>query len=191
MRRRGVRRRWWWLLIGLALLGVAASRPAVWQVLFPLPHWRLVQGAAVRRGLDPWLVAALVETESRGDAAAVSDKGAVGLMQLMPSTAAWVARQQGRPAPPAARLLDPRENISLGTWYLAYLLRRYGGNSYLALAAYNAGEHNVDAWRAAGIWRGDVRDMGRIPFPETRRFVRRVQALRHLYRWLYGQRVAR
>ncbi len=111
-----------------------------------------IQRAAGRHGLDPRLVNAIIRAESDYQASAVSDKGAVGLMQLMPETAA----DMGVDDP-----LDPEDNIEGGTRYLAYLLKRYGKMD-LAVAAYNAGPNNVDKYQ------------GIPPFKETKTFVARV-----------------
>jgi len=112
--------------------------------------------AASRFGVDPNLVRAVIATESNFDPGAVSPKGARGLMQLMPSTAARFGVQD---------IFDPMQNIQGGVRYLRYLLDHFGGDLVLALAAYNAGE-NV------------VQDRGRVPnYRETREYVDRVLAL--------------
>ncbi len=114
---------------------------------------------------------AVMLTESRYDPTAVSDTGAQGLMQLMPETAAWISQKSGLPL---SDLRKPEENIPLGAWYWAYLLDTYKGNRVLALAAYNAGHGNVDAWVAENKWPEDFADADAIPFPETREFVKQV-----------------
>lgn len=113
----------------------------------------LVSGTARAYGVDPKLVAAVIDTESHGDPAAISRAGAVGLMQLMPATSA----QYGVVHP-----FDPQENVDGGTRYLRDLIRRYHGNLKLALAAYNAGPGSVDAARGVPA------------FAETQAYVARV-----------------
>ena len=115
---------------------------------------KLVKEAAERHRIDPALVRAVIETESNWNASAISRKGAVGLMQLIPTTAQRFGVND---------LYSPQQNVDAGVRYLKTLLERYNGNLDLALAAYNAGEGAVD--RARGIPR----------FRETRDYVQRVQ----------------
>src|SRR5215471_9366830 len=114
----------------------------------------LVKEAAERHRIDPALIRAVIETESGWNAAAVSRKGAVGLMQLVPSTAQRFGVKD---------MFSPKQNVDAGVRYLKTLLERYNGNLELALAAYNAGEGAVD--RARGV----------PSFRETRNYVQRVQ----------------
>ena len=120
------------------------------------PLAREIERTAARHGVDPRLVEAVVRVESAGDPGAVSPKGALGLMQLMPARAAALGVQDA---------FDPAANLDGGVRHLRDLLARYDGNLSLALAAYNAGEAAV---RAHG---------GIPPFPETRAYVRKVLAL--------------
>ena len=115
-----------------------------------------ISRTAQRHGIDPNLVNTIIEVESGWDAWAVSRKGAVGLMQLLPET----GRRFG-----ARNLLDPKQNITAGIRYLRFLLDRFEGNLELSLAAYNAGE-NI------------VAELGEIPpYPETQKYIERVTAL--------------
>jgi soluble lytic murein transglycosylase len=116
-------------------------------------HAADIQEISRRFGVSPTLVRAIVRAESGFDPGAVSAKGAGGLMQLMPRTASALG---------VADRFDPRENIAGGVRHLRYLLDRYQGSVPLALAAYNAGERPVDAYR------------GIPPYPETQQYVRRV-----------------
>lgn len=116
---------------------------------------KLVREAAERHRVDPALVRAVIETESNWNALAVSRKGAVGLMQLIPTTAVRFGVND---------MYSPQQNVDAGVRYLKTLLERYNGNLELALAAYNAGEGAVD--RAHGI----------PSFRETRNYVQRVQS---------------
>ena len=116
---------------------------------------KLVREAADRHNVDPALIRAVIQTESNWNSSAISRKGAVGLMQLMPST----AQRFG-----ATEFYSPQQNVDAGVKYLKNLLQRYDGNLDLALAAYNAGEGAVD--RAHGI----------PAFRETRNYVQKVQS---------------
>jgi transglycosylase-like protein with SLT domain len=117
------------------------------------PYGRLIRAAAERHGVDEKLIARLIAAESAFNPTAVSRKQALGLMQLMPRTAAQYA---------VANVFDPAENIEAGTRYLKDLLEKYRGNLSLALAAYNAGPDMVE--RYGGI----------PPFAETQNYVKRI-----------------
>jgi soluble lytic murein transglycosylase len=169
-------RRLWLVLMGLV---VAASVAVSWAL--PFQYAGVIRTEARRHGLDPYLVAAVVRVESGFRADARSRQGAVGLMQLMPATARWVTTKSGIRGP----LEDPAANVAYGSWYLHYLLHRYGGNLRLALAAYNSGPEVVDRWLSRGQWNTDA-DPAHIPYPETRAFVERVLWFRRLYRLVYG-----
>ena len=169
----------------VAVLVAVFSAGDVWRLLYPLPYAPLVRQAAGRYGVSPYLVAAVVRAESKGDANAVSRRGALGLMQVMPATGAWAAGRMGLRGFTPGRLRDPATNLAVGTWYLKTLLRHYGGNLALAVAAYNGGENNVDRWVASHEWVGAANTEDEIPFGQTRDFVRGVLAAYAAYRRLY------
>ncbi len=156
-------------LAACAVLIVYAAAVAL-RVLYPLEDADRIRAHAAAAHLDPALVSSLIRAESRFRPAAVSPRGARGLMQLMPDTAAWIAGQTGTSAPD---LFDPETNLRLGTWYLHYLLGRFGRLDR-ALAAYNAGPTRVEAWLA-----GEQKE-----FPETEAFVRRVLRGVPVYRFM-------
>ncbi len=109
-------------------------------------------------------------------------------MQLMPSTADYIARKSGGTRFTRADLATPQINIAYGTWYLRYLLDKYKGNTILTLAAYNAGEGKVDEWRANAAARGETFKVAdHIPFKETRDYVHRVLSARSDYRKKYAR----
>jgi peptidoglycan lytic transglycosylase len=193
-RRRILLRRVGWLLAAVAVLGgviaaVVAPRldKAVQEVVLPLRHEDIIRQQAAEKGLDPSLIAGIIYTESRFRDQ-TSHAGAKGLMQLLPSTAHDIARKSGGTAFVQGDLANPQVNISYGSFYLRYLLRRYGGNEVLAIAAYNAGEGRVDQWIFAARHRGEAFDRARhIPFPETRHYVEQVLDVRARYREEYGR----
>lgn len=143
--------------------GPAGRRP-------PYPYAELIHREARRFGLDPALVAAVIDNESGFDPERRSPDGAVGLMQVMPATAALAAGELGDVDATADGLRDPATNVRVGCWYLARLQRRYGGDLVAALAAYNAGPERVDAWRSLPRWR-ERSGVDRIPVQETRSYV--------------------
>ena len=156
------------LFIGIVLFSIFLhnylSRPA--------PEIRMIiTEYAHKYRVQRHLVEAVMHAESKFDQKAVSHVGAVGMMQLMPKTAEWIA-QEGELQ--YTDLKEPRQNIMLGTWYIDYLLKKYHNNEVLALAAYNAGRGNVDEWITEYGWKDDFTNIKEIPFPETREFVKLV-----------------
>jgi len=165
----------------LAVAGVGAwvveSEPGFYlRARYPLEYEHIIRGHARNYELDPALLAAVVYVESRFDPAARSEAGAVGLMQLLPDTARGIALRTGGDRFVEADLLDPEINVRYGSWYLDHLRKRYG-ETRLALAAYHAGQGNVDEW---------LRDGGGIAFPETRAYVGDVSRIRDAYARAYG-----
>ncbi|MSO58081.1 MAG: lytic transglycosylase domain-containing protein [Thermoleophilia bacterium] len=168
-------------LAALATLLALAGAAAGWVVTaepgwylrarYPLRYEAAVHGTALRHRLAPSLVAAVVYAESEFDPQARSSAGALGLMQLLPTTAEGIALHTGGERFVVPDLFDPALNLSYGTWYLRSLLDRYG-DVPTALAAYHAGPGNVDRWRAAGE---------EIGFPETRAYVEKVLRLERVY----------
>jgi len=141
------------------------------KVVYPFPYREAVVAAAASASVDPLLVVAVMRVESGFSPEATSRAGAVGLMQVMPETAGWMAKR-GRFA--RGDLRDPDYNIRVGAAYLGYLQRRFGGDLPRVLAAYNGGEGNVARWK----------DLAQA-FPETRRYVKRSLTTYARYRWLY------
>lgn len=173
-------------LIGSTLAYAGVRVWAVYlRMTYPFPYRELVTRYSRETGLDPFLVAALIRNESRFRPNAVSAEGATGLMQLIPQTANWAAREMGLGRIDPERLKDPELNLRLGTWYLAYLLQQFDGRVACALAAYNSGIGNVNQWLSEGIWPGGLENVDRIPFPETRNFVRNVIRDSERYARLY------
>lgn len=185
------------LLLLAALGGLVFGALLGIRWLYPFPYRDIIVAQSGRLGLDPRLVAAVIRVESRFFPGAVSSVGARGLMQVLPETGRWAAGRLGLTGFRSEMLYDPVVNITIGTWYLAHLLDQFEGRAPAAgarlptglpaaLAAYNAGRQVVDAWLAVGVWDGTEAGANRIPFPETRAFVRRVLRDYRVYRALYG-----
>ena len=165
------------IVVVAAAVWVVGSEPAWYQrVRYPLRYEEIVTAHARNYDLDPALLAAVIYSESRFDADARSEAGAVGLMQLLPDTAKGIAIRTGGTKFVASDLLVPELNVRYGSWYLSNLLRRYG-DERTALAAYHAGQGNVDEWRAAGVG---------IQFPETRSYVEKVERVKKAYADVYA-----
>ena len=161
----------------------------VLQVIFPLDYWPLIRRHAEARGLDPYLVAALVAQESTFQADARSVANAFGLMQIVPSTGRRLARAEGMRKFRTSHLVDPETNVRLGTRYFAGLLDDFG-DEHFALAGYNAGESRVVRWRADRPGWAREEFIDDIPFPETQNYVKRILGTAEDYRRLYGERGA-
>lgn len=175
------------MLTGLAVVLVSpVFDKAVEEITLPLRHEDVIRQQAADKGLDPALVAGVIYTESRFRDQ-TSPAGAKGLMQITPATARDIARKSGGTTFELGDLSTPQVNISYGTFYLRYLLDRYGGNETLALAAYNGGEGNVDRWIDAAAQRGEKLRVADIPFRETRDYVGRVQDAERQYRKTYAR----
>ncbi|MEH3053471.1 MAG: lytic transglycosylase domain-containing protein [Patulibacter minatonensis] len=184
-------RRWpVWLLVLIMLGGggYALARPyfhkAVKELALPLQHDDIIRQQAREKGIDPSLIAGVIYTESHFRPRE-SPAGAVGLMQITPDTADFIAHKSGGATFETADLATPQINIAYGTYYLRYLLRRFDADVILGLAAYNGGEGNVEKWLAAAKARGEEFSVDDIPFTETREYVGKVLDAQERYRKQY------
>ena len=166
--------------LGAGFAYVNSTEPA-WYVRlrYPLHYQAIVRGHARNYRLDPALLAGVIYQESKFNVHARSSSGAIGLMQLLPDTAKGIAVHTGGSQFEVSDLDDPEINVRYGSWYLRHLLDKYG-DERTALAAYNAGQDNVDTWRSEG--KG-------IAFAETRAYVKRVEHLKTLYRRGYAKQL--
>jgi len=149
------------------------------RLWYPLRYSTNVRVYASQDHLDPALLAAVIESESKFNPNARSKAGAVGLMQLTPTTAKGIAQYTGGSRFRVSDLTNPDINIRYGAWYLEHLLNKYG-NERLALAAYNAGQENVDRWRREHVG---------IQFDETRDYISKVERLKKIYRRAYAKQL--
>lgn len=147
----------------------------------PLEDAETIRAQAAEKRLDPALIAAVIYAETRFEPR-TSSAGALGLMQILPETANFIARESGGTRFTTTDLATPRINIAYGSWYLRYLLDRYEDNEVDAVAAYNAGWANVDKWVARAHAEGGHLSVRAIPFPETREYVRVVERAQGQYR---------
>jgi soluble lytic murein transglycosylase len=149
------------------------------ELTLPLRHDDIIRQQAGEKDLDPALIAAVIYAES-GFTDQTSHAGARGLMQVTPETAELIERESGGTTFVVEDLADPDINIAYGSFYLAYLLERYGDNEVAALAAYNAGQSRVDEWGGSEL---DIDDIG---FDETHAYVEQVLDKRGEYRDHYA-----
>lgn len=165
------------------LSGVAQRR--TYRLLYP----DIVTEMAAEYGVDPYLAAAVIHCESSNNKDAVSPVGAVGLMQIMPDTGAWIAEKLEMEDFTEERLFEPEVNVRMGCWYIDYLTDRFHGNMTLVLAAYNAGPGNVQKW----LEDERISENGtltEIPFPETERYIEKVQRAYEKYLTLYKKELS-
>lgn len=170
-------------LMGGVSLAYAQGPAFVFQLLYPLEYQDYIAASSDRHGVDPWLIAAVIDTESNWDPSARSSKDALGLMQLMPETAQDMVRfglVDGARFDPE-NLADAETNIEFGTAYLSYLISYFNGSTDRAIAAYNAGLSNVDDWSEI-----DTVLHNAIGFPETQAYLFRVNNAWTRYKELYG-----
>jgi soluble lytic murein transglycosylase len=164
----------------VVFVAVDRSKPDWYQRLrYPLDYQQLVRKNARAYGVDPALIAAVIYAESRFKSDAVSDAGAIGLMQLLPETGKWIAVTTGGDRFRVSDLYKPKINVRYGSFYLDLLLEKYEDVRF-ALAAYHAGQRNADRWLAGG---------GQIGFADTRDYVDEVLELREVYRDTYGKQL--
>jgi soluble lytic murein transglycosylase len=158
---------------------------ALWQLSYPRPYSATVELAAAEFDTDPLLIWAVMREESRYDPEALSYVGARGLMQVMPSSQAWIAEQLGEDISPGDAF-TPKAIIRMGAWFLHFLVDYFEGDLELAIAAYNGGAGSVDIWQADPRV-SDRDDLLRwIGYGETREYLGRVSLSYRVYQALYG-----
>ena len=164
--------------IVIFILSAAALVMAV-NIRFPVRYMDIIEANAGE--LDPTWILAVIKAESSFRPNAESHRGAQGLMQLMPTTAEWVAEMMRMSDFTPERVWLPEVNIALGSYYLNWLLRYYNGNLNVALAAYNAGLGNVNRWLGDPQFSADGVNLSTIPFNETDNYLRRVMFNQRVY----------
>lgn len=181
-----------WKKLLLMILVLASLSYFVWQnedfqrkYLYPYDYQDTINFYADRYEVDRNLVASVILAESKFRQDATSVHGARGLMQIMPETGSWIATQIEDDSFSVDKLYNVNMNIKYGTWYLSELQTEFEGNEVLALAAYNAGRGNVYEWMEKYHWDINFKDYTKIPFPETREYVKRVLENKKHYNKLY------
>lgn len=181
-----------WKKLLLMILVLASLSYFIWQnedfqrkYLYPYDYQDTINFYADRYEIDRNLVASVILAESKFRQDATSVHGARGLMQIMPETGSWIATQIEDDSFSVDKLYNVNMNIKYGTWYLSELQTEFEGNEVLALAAYNAGRGNVYEWMEKYHWDINFKDYTKIPFPETREYVKRVLENKKHYNKLY------
>lgn len=160
---------------------------------YPVRYEDLIQEYADEYELDPYLVLSIMRCESSFDPEAVSKKGAIGLMQVMPDSGAWIAHKLGEEPFDESALNDPETNIRFACWYIRFLNGRFDGMTKHMIAAYNAGHGSVEKWLGDPAYAVDG-VLTAIPYPETDRYYTKVTTAYDMYKkWypdLFGAEVA-
>ncbi len=162
-----------WIVLFILLIIFLNSKYFL-RIIYPIHFKEEIYTYAEMYQVDPLLVASLIKVESKFNERAKSKKGAIGLMQIMPTTGDWAAEQMGIIDFEPEMLYDPKVNIQVGTWYLSNLHNEFSGNLNLVIAAYNGGRGRVKQWLDYGVWDGREESISNIPYNETRNFVEKV-----------------
>jgi soluble lytic murein transglycosylase len=172
------------ILIILGALFVQSEWLGRW--IYPISYTEEIKLSALNYQLDPLLIAAIIRVESNYKLDAVSPKGAIGIMQIMPDTTEWILKQNdfGKISIKDAGM-EAHAGITLGSWYVRELKRQFDGSLIVALAAYNAGPGKVRQWMDKGIWDGKEQTLSDIPYGETRHYVQRVMYYYRKYQKIY------
>lgn len=174
-------------IILIILLGPLQIQNKILKIIYPQKYIETISIYAKKYNIDENLILATIKSESNFNEKAVSNKGALGLMQLMEETAIDIAPQLNLSITKEnvkQEMLNPEENIEVGTKCLSNLLQKYK-NIELALTAYNAGAGNVDKWIEQGIIKDDGTDIENVPFQETNNYVRSILRDYEIYKNLY------
>lgn len=169
----------------ILVLKVFKVENIILKSIYPIEYSEYVYKYSEQYGVDPLLMFSLIKAESNFKTDGVSSSNAIGLMQLMDSTAEEVAKNIQMEYNSDTTLYNPEENIQLGIKYFSELMKYYDQNYILALAAYNAGIGNVKNWIEEGIIKEDGSDVENIPFKETNNYVRKIISNYKIYKKLY------
>ncbi len=176
------------IIILIIIILAIVFKDKLLKILYPKTYSEIVSVYAQEYNVEENLVYALIKAESNFNNTAISNKSAIGLMQIVEETAIDVARKNNIPIDSEnikEELLDIDNNIHIGTKYLSTLLTQYG-NVEVALAAYNAGSGTVDNWIEKQIIQADGSDIENIPYKETNNYVRKILRDYDVYKELYG-----
>lgn len=173
------------IILTMILFIAVNNSDGIMRYHYPLKYSNYIFKYSHENRIDPMLVAAVIYVESRFNTEAVSKKGARGLMQIMPETGQWAAGKLCIDDFDVDMLFEPELNIKLGTWYLSTLMKEYSGNMNLVIAAYNGGRGNVNQWLKTDTINYDGNNIEKIPFSETRLYVKKINSAYSIYKKIY------
>ncbi|WP_125152620.1 lytic transglycosylase domain-containing protein [Clostridium rectalis] len=163
------------------------SIPFIIKKTYPLTYFDIVKIESKKYNLDPYLINAIIKTESNFNIKALSCKQAYGLMQITPDTGKWISEQMKLKDFSLEKMYDPEYNISMGCWYINNLKKEFDDNIDLVLAAYNGGRGNVQKWLNDNNHSKDGKNLHYIPFKETDKYVKKVKFNYSIYKYLYDK----
>lgn len=163
------------------------SMEDIYKNRYPLGYKEIVEKYAKENDIDKYLIYSVIRAESKFDPNAVSIKEAMGLMQIMPETGAWIAEKLKIENFSKEDLFDPQKNIMMGVWYFKYLLDKFDGETRVAIAAYNAGPANAQKWLEREDLSEDGKTLYDIPFSETKKYEKRIMNNYTMYKKLYEE----
>lgn len=179
------------ILVCLVLIGAFFTKlfdvNTFYRNRYPIVYKETVEKYCDLYGVDQYLVQAVIRTESFFNEKAVSKKGAIGLMQIMPETGTWVAEKLNLENFTTEDLFEPEKNIMIGVWYISFLSNKFNGNLDNAIAAYNAGPSNVSKWLSTEDTSSDGENLIDIPFSETKKYSEKVKLAYDMYLKIYNE----
>ncbi|MGH4139252.1 lytic transglycosylase domain-containing protein [Clostridium sp.] len=176
------------MLCLILLFIIMVNIKGIFKHFYPIKYEANIVKYSQRYEVDPCLIAAVIKAESNFDGNAVSNRGAYGLMQIMPDTGLWIASNMELKGYKVEKLYDNEINIAMGCWYINNLNTEFDGNIDLVLAAYNGGRGNVQKWLKDKQYSDDGKKINNIPFEETDKYVKKVKTNYNIYLKLYGNR---
>ena len=174
------------IVILILIVVIEPARDSVLKLFYPDEYSFYIDKYSHKYDLDRYLVMGLISVESSYNPDAVSEKGAKGLMQITEDTAKWCIQKFDIDAT-LENYTEPKENIEIGCAYLNYLFERFEDNKKNTLAAYNAGMGNVEKWLNDPDCCADGKELYKIPFPETEKYIEKVNNREKIYRELYNK----
>ena len=160
------------------------------SIFYPLDYMEYIDKYSKEYDVDPILVAAIINVESKYKKDAISSKDARGLMQIGPTTGEWAGEELNIENYNPNMLFIPETNIRIGSWYLSKLKSEFGDNLDLVLAAYNAGSGNVQKWRQDSSYSKDGITLENIPFKETADYLVKVKLNLKVYDLIYDNKIS-
>lgn len=171
------------ILILILVLLIAINHKNIMKKIYKIEYKEVIYKYSKTYKIDPLLIFSIIKAESNFNRYAVSSKGAIGLMQITPSTAEDISKQLRDKNFKKENLLNPEINIKYGCYYFRKMLDLFNGDVNLALMAYNAGYGNVNKWINR---KGEYIKLEEVPFYETRNYVKKINKYYKIYRYLYG-----
>jgi soluble lytic murein transglycosylase len=169
----------------IILIVIVLNAKNIAKCFYPLKYSSYIKEYSQRYDLDPYMVMAIIRTESGFKENVRSNKNAIGLMQITPDTAQWAAQKMKIDNFNEDMLDDPEFNIKMGCWYINDLKSEFNNNMDLVLAAYNGGRGNVKKWLSNLNHSYDGKNLDYIPFKETDKYVKKVKVSYKVYKYLY------